>query len=61
MRRINFYENFEAQKQAEIEETLHMTPEERIRLTVLLIRKVYADVKREVQNPKRINFIVVTR
>jgi hypothetical protein len=41
MKKITFYTSFEAQKQSELEETLKLSPIERIAHVVEMIRKIY--------------------
>lgn len=54
MRKITIYKDFEAQKNQEIEETLKMSPKERIAQVVALIKKIYPPGKPE--KTKRIIF-----
>ena len=52
MKKITFHTSFEAQKQSELEETLNLSPVERIAHVVEMIRKIY-DSKKELQtSPK---------
>lgn len=54
MKKIRIYQDFEAQKNQEIEETLKMSPKERITQVVALIKKIYPSKGSE--TTKRINF-----
>ena len=58
MKKINFFSNFENQKKAETLFENNLSPIERIRLTVELIKRVYPDVK-STQVSKRITFVQV--
>lgn len=55
MKKIKINQDFEAQKNQEIEEVLKMSPKERIAQVVALIKKIYPPVKQE--QTKRIIFI----
>ena len=57
MKKITFYDSFDEQKQREVEETLKLSPLERIGQVVELIRKVYAAKEEKVSLTKRIHFI----
>jgi ribosomal protein S7 len=54
MKKITIYKDFEAQKNQEIEETLKMSPKERITQVVALIKKIYPPGKQN--KTKRIVF-----
>jgi hypothetical protein len=59
MKKITFYTSFEAHKQSELEETLKLSPIERIALVVERIRKIYDSKKELPTSTKRIHFISV--
>jgi hypothetical protein len=59
MKKITFHTSFEAQKQGELEETLKLSPVERIAQVVEMIRKVYASKKELPTSNKRIHFISI--
>ncbi len=54
VKKIIIYKDFESQKKQEIEESLKMTPIERIVQVVALIKKIYPSIKPN--SSKRINF-----
>ena len=56
MKKITFYDSFDEQKQREVEETLKLSPLERIGQVVELIRKVYATKEEKISLTKRIHF-----
>jgi hypothetical protein len=41
-KKLTFFSSFEAQQQAEIEETLNMSIHDRLKFTVELIRRIYS-------------------
>jgi len=53
-KRILFYKSLEEQSDAQLEEALKLTPQERIAKAVQLILKVYPKVEKS--RPKRITF-----
>ena len=59
MKKITFYTSFESQKQSELEETLKLSPIERIAHVVEMIRKIYDSKKELPTSPKRIHFISI--
>jgi hypothetical protein len=59
MKKITFHTSFEAQKQSELEETLKLSPIERIAPVVEIIRKIYPTSDDIEPSSKRINFIFV--
>jgi hypothetical protein len=60
-RKLQFFTSFEAQQQAEIEETLNMSVHDRLKYTVDLIRRVYSVELANYQKPeKRKMFFVKT-
>jgi hypothetical protein len=59
MKKITFHTSFEAQKQSELEETLKLSPIERIAHVVEMIHKVYPTNNDIKPSTKRINFIFV--
>ena len=58
MKKITFYNSFEAQKEAEIKATLSLTPTQRIVEVVALIRNVYRDELLKTKEPKKIIFLI---
>jgi hypothetical protein len=58
MKKITFHTSFEAQKQSELEETLKLSPIERIAHVVELIRKIYP-TNNDIKLSKKINFVFV--
>jgi hypothetical protein len=59
MKKITFYTSIEAQKQSELEETLKLSPIERIAQVVEMIRKIYPTNNNIKPSYKRINFVYV--
>ena len=59
MKKITFHTSFEAQKQSELEETLKLSPVERIAHVMEMIRKIYL-IRNDIKpSSKRINFVFV--